>query len=238
MFEASFLVACAERAIPVAFVGALIGLDNIAVGQFMIAQPVVGALAVGYLVGEPLLGVWVAMTFQLLWVGQIPVGAYVPPSAPLTAAAAVGLAAPAEAPIAVRAVLAAAAAIPVGVAAGKLDLWIKARNVGILHRAENDLLDNRPHALGGAVVRGVATFFLKDFALLLVAVFVGSAVLGVVLPRVPEAWYRGFELAFVVSPAVGLAAALRTYWKRRNAIAFAVGAAAAALALVVFTIAL
>ncbi|UCH78343.1 MAG: PTS sugar transporter subunit IIC, partial [Candidatus Coatesbacteria bacterium] len=175
---------------------------------------------------------------QLLWVGQIPVGAYVPPSAPLTAAAAVGLAVPAGVPLAVRAVLAAAAAIPVGVAAGKLDLWIKVRNVGILHRAENDLLDNRPHALGGAVVRGVATFFLKDFLLLLVAVFLGAAVLGVVLPRVPEAWYRGFEVAFVVSPAVGVAAALRTYWRRRNALAFAVGAAAAALALTIFTIAL
>lgn len=236
MFEASFLVACAERAIPVAFVGALIGLDNLAVGQFMIAQPVIGALAVGYLVGEPMLGVWVAMTFQLLWVGQIPVGAYVPPSAPVTAVAAVGLAGPAEVPLAVRAVLAAAAAIPVGVAAGKLDLWIKVRNVGILHRAENDLLDGRPYALGGAVVKGVATFFLKDFALLLVAVFVGSAVLGLLLPHVPEGWYRGFELAFFVSPAVGLAAALRTYWRRRNAVAFAVGVGAATLALAVFAV--
>jgi PTS system mannose-specific IIC component/fructoselysine and glucoselysine-specific PTS system IIC component len=235
MLDGSVLLACAERAICVAFVGALLGLDNIAVGQFMLAQPAVGAVLVGYIVGEPLLGVWVALTFQLLWIGQIPVGAYVPPSAAITAIAAVGLAGPSAAPLPARAVAAASLAIPVGVLAGRLDFWIKSRNVGVLHRSENDLLDGRPLALGGAVIKGVANFFLKDFFLLLVAVFVGSIALALALTQVTPALQRGLDLAFVISPAVGIGAALKVYWKGRNLAAFGVGAAAAAVVAFLFS---
>jgi mannose/fructose/N-acetylgalactosamine-specific phosphotransferase system component IIC len=228
MVDASFIVACAERAVAVAFVGALLGLDNIAVGQFMLGQPAVGALLVGYIVGEPLLGVWAAVTFQLMWLGQIAVGAYVPPSASLTAIATVGLAVPVAAPLTSRAVVAAVLAIPVGVVAARFDIWIKSGNVGILHRGENDLLDNRPAALEAAVVKGMASFFFKDFLLLLVALAAGSFVVALALRQLTPAMHRGLELAFIVSPAVGIAAALKVYWKRRNVLAFGLGAAASA----------
>ncbi len=235
MLDGYLLLACVERAINVAFVGALLGLDNIAVGQFMLAQPAVGAVFVGYIVGEPLLGIWAAFTFQLLWAGHIPVGAYVPPSAPMTAIAAVGLAGPAEAPLPVRAVVAAAFAIPVGILAGRLDFWIKSRNIGILHRSENDLLDGRPFALGGAVIKGTAIFFLKDFFLLLFTVFIGSMVVTLILRNLTPSWRDGLELAFAVSPAAGIAAALKTFWKGRNVLAFGAGVAVAAVTALLFS---
>jgi mannose/fructose/N-acetylgalactosamine-specific phosphotransferase system component IIC len=236
MVDIHIVVACLERAVIIAFVGALLGLDNIAIGQFMLAQPAVGALLAGYIVGEPLLGIWAALTFQLLWLGQIPVGAYVPPSASLTAIATVGLAAPVAAPLASRAVLAAALAIPVGGLAGKLDIWIKSRNVAILHRSENDLLDGRPLAMGGAVVKGVAVFFLKDFFLLLAALVSGSLLVAAALFRFTPPLHRGMELAFATSPAVGIAAALKVYWKRRKLVAYGVGAAVAVLILLLWEI--
>ncbi len=235
MIEGSFILACVERAVSVAFVGALLGLDNIAVGQFMLAQPAIGAVFVGYIVGEPLLGIWAALTFQLLWVGQIPVGAYVPPSAPITAIAAVGLAGPLGAPLPARAVAAAVLAIPVGILAGRLDFWIKSRNVGVLHRSENDLLDGRPLALGGAVIKGITYFFLKDFFVLLSTVLVGSVILTLALKHVTPNWFRGLEYAFVVSPAVGIGAALKTYWNVRNLAAFAIGAATATGTILIFS---
>lgn len=228
MVDLNILMAFAERAVCVAFVGALLGLDNIAIGQFMLGQPAVGALALGYILGEPVLGIWVAVTFQLLWLGQIPVGAYLPPSASITAIVAVGLAAPVSAPLASRAVVAAALAIPVGALAAWLDILIKSRNVGVLHRSENDLLDGQPLALGGAVVKGVARFFFKDFFLLLFAVFGGLFLVAQVLQRLTPSWDRGLELVFAISPAVGIAAALKVYWKRRKIIAYGLGAAAAA----------
>jgi mannose/fructose/N-acetylgalactosamine-specific phosphotransferase system component IIC len=225
--DLSFFMTCAERAVCVAFVGALLGLDNIAIGQFMLGQPVIGALTLGYILGEPLLGIWAAVTFQLLWLGQIPVGAYLPPSASITAIAAVGLAAPVAAPLASRAVVAAALAIPVGAVAAWMDILIKSRNVGILHRSENDLLDGQPLALGGAVVKGVARFFFKDFFLLLFTVFGGLFLVALVLQRLTPACDRALELVFAISPAVGIAAALKVYWKRRKIIAYGLGAAAA-----------
>ncbi len=236
--EGYFILACIERAVSVAFIGALLGLDNIAVGQFMLAQPAIGAVLVGYIVGEPLLGIWAALTFQLLWVGQIPVGAYVPPSAPITAIAAVGLAGPVGAPLPARAVAAAALAIPVGILAGRLDFWIKSKNVGVLHRSENDLLDGRPLALGGAVIKGVTYFFLKDFFVLLATVLVGSLILALVLQHMMPGWSRGLEFAFVISPAAGIGAALKTYWKLRKLTAFAIGAVAAAAVIYLFALVL
>ncbi len=230
--DAATLVMLAERAFAVAFVGAFLGLDNIAVGQFMLAQPAIAAVLVGYLVGEPALGIWVAVTFQLLWIGEIPVGAYVPPSAPITAIAAVGLAAaPVGVPLATRAVAAAVLAVPVGMLAGRLDIWIKSRNVAVLHRAELDLLDGRPYALGGAVIKGVTRFYLKDFFLLLVAVFVGSTILYVALPQINPILSKGAAAAFVVSPAAGIGAAVKVYWKRANVLVFAAGAGLSAAAL-------
>jgi len=227
-----------ERALAVAFVGAILGLDNIAVGQFMLAQPAVGAVLVGFLVHEPLAGVWAALTFQLLWAGQLPVGAYVPPNAAIMAIAAVGMAAPAPVPFPLRVVAAAALAVPVGIAAGKLDVWAKTRNVAVLHRAEKDLLDGRPFALGAALMKGAAHFFLKDFFLLLVAVFAGGYALTLALPHLGAAADKAAAAAFAVSPAVGLGVALRTYWNRRHAAAFAGGAVAAALAMLILVTAL
>ncbi len=222
----------AERAVLVAFVGALLGLDNIAVGQFMFAQPVVGAVLMGYLVGEPLLGIWAALTFQLLWAGQLPVGAYVPPNAAMTAIAAVGLAAPGAGPFTSRAVAAAALAVPVGIVAGRLDVWVKSRNIVILHRAENDILDDKPFALGGAIIKGVANFFLVHFALLAVAVFVGAALVTGFLPFVGEAGHKALRMVFWASPAVGVGAAMATYGGKRHALAFAGGALVAVVAAV------
>jgi len=236
-FDGATALWLAERAVVVAFVGALIGLDHIAVGQFMVAQPVVGAVAVAWLVGEPLLGVWSALTFQLLWAGQLPIGAYVPPNAAITAIAAVGIAAPGSLPFSSRMVLAAALAVPVGVLAGRLDMWVKSRNIGVLHRAENDVLDGRPFALGGAVVRGIARFFLKDFCVLLAAVFLGAALMTAAAPFIPARAVNGLRYAFVLMPAVGVASALRMYGKKNAVVAFAVGVVVALVAIGAFTLA-
>jgi mannose/fructose/N-acetylgalactosamine-specific phosphotransferase system component IIC len=55
------------------------------------------------------------------------------------------------------------------------------------------------------------------------------------LRYVTPVWHRGLELAFVISPAVGIGAALKVYWKARNLAAFAVGVAAAAAAAFLFS---
>ena len=223
----------AQRAVTVALAGGILGLDNIAVGQFMLAQPVVGAVLTGFLVGEPLLGVWAALTFQLLWVGELPVGAYVPPNAAITAVAAVGLAVPSEAPFESRAVLAAALAIPVGIAAGRLDTWIKARNVDVLKRAEEGLLSEKSNFLRAAILPALARWFLKDFFLLALTVFAGCVILDAVLPAIPARWHQGMALAYAVLPAVGAASAIRAFASKKNWPVLITGAGLAAAAILV-----
>jgi fructoselysine and glucoselysine-specific PTS system IIC component len=227
----------AKRAVTVALAGGILGLDNIAVGQFMLAQPVVGAVLAGFLVGEPLLGVWAALTFQLLWVGELPVGAYVPPNAAITAVAAVGLAVPSEAPFESRAVLAATLAVPVGIAAGRLDMWIKARNVSVLKRAEEDLLAEKRHFMEGAILQALARWFLKDFILLALTVFAGCVILDAALPAIPARWHQGMALAYAVLPAVGAVSAIRAFANKKNWPALIGGAGLAAAAILISVLA-
>jgi len=70
----------------------------------------------------------------------------------------------------------------------------------------------------------------------LAAVFAGSIIVALTLKKLTLAWDRGFELVFAVSPAVGIAAALKAYWKRRNVLAFAAGVASAAAAFYLISI--
>lgn len=234
-FDSITVLALTQRAVTVGLAGAVFGLDNIAVGQFMLAQPVVGAVITGFLMGEPVLGVWAALTFQLLWVADLPVGAYVPPNAAITAIATVGLAVPSEAPLESRAVLAAACAIPVGLAAGRLDTWIKARNVDVLRRAEEGLLAEKKYFMEDAIVRALVRWFVKDFLLLALTIFAGCVILNTVLPLIPARWHQGLALGYAVLPAVGAVSAIRAFGTRKNWPALLFGLALAAAAIVIVT---
>lgn len=202
----------------------------------MLAQPVVAAVVLAYVMGEPQMGVWAAMTFQLLWAGQLPVGAYVPPNVAIMAMAAVGIATAAAGPTPVRAIVGGAVAIPAGIAAGRLDVWVKTLNIKIVHQAEKDLANDRPYALGLAVARATGHFFMKDVLILFFSVFGGGLILHYVASASLAGLSAGWEFAYAVSPAVGVGVWLRHYWNQRNATAFGIGmVVAAALWVLVFS---
>lgn len=57
----------------------LLGLDRTAVLQCMISRPLVAAPLTGWLLGIPLAGFETGILLELLWLGRLPVGAFVPP---------------------------------------------------------------------------------------------------------------------------------------------------------------
>ena len=77
----------------VAVAGAIVYLDTTAVGQFMICQPLIACPLWGLIVGRPEIGLFFGVTFQLLWLGSLPIGAAKFPEGNLGAFVATALAA-------------------------------------------------------------------------------------------------------------------------------------------------
>lgn len=218
------------RAVALAGLGAFLAWDNIAVGQFGVAPPAVSAVVIGMVVGDVPLGIWSALTFQLLWAGRLPVGAYVPPNAAVTGVAAVGLGFSAlhpSVPLATRAVLAGALAVGAGVLAGRGDIAVKKANVASLHLAERGLDAGKEGALAQGVMLGALRFFVKDFVILIGVFGVGWPIITGVVKALPAGAGEAFRLAFVAAPAVGVGSALSNLRTKRDAVSFALGTALA-----------
>lgn len=80
-------------AVWVAVAGAIVYLDTTAVGQIMICQPLIACPLWGMIVGRPEIGLFFGVTFQLLWLGSLPIGAAKFPEGNLGALIATALAA-------------------------------------------------------------------------------------------------------------------------------------------------
>ena len=63
---------------PVSLLMAFFSLDVSAVGQFMISRPIVTGPVVGWLVGQPGIGLELGALIELIWIGDVPVGAHLP----------------------------------------------------------------------------------------------------------------------------------------------------------------
>ena len=89
MFDAHMILAI----VGIALIGGLIGLDRTAVGQFMISQPIVAAPLTGWMLGDPIAGIIIGVVLELIWVLDMPIGAFVPADATISAVSATAIAA-------------------------------------------------------------------------------------------------------------------------------------------------
>jgi len=67
-----------EHWFPVSLLMAFLSLDVSAAGQFMISRPIVTGPVVGWLVGHPGIGLELGALIELIWIGDVPVGAHLP----------------------------------------------------------------------------------------------------------------------------------------------------------------
>ncbi len=63
---------------PIAILMAFLSLDETAVGQFMVSRPIVTGPLVGWLIGRAGIGLEMGALIELIWIGDVPVGAHLP----------------------------------------------------------------------------------------------------------------------------------------------------------------
>ncbi|MCP4230144.1 MAG: hypothetical protein GY771_08345 [bacterium] len=219
------ILSAAITIIGLSALGAVIGLDYIAWGQTMLAQPVIAGVILGTIAGEPIIGMWAGLAFQFLWAGKLPVGQYVPPNAFNAAAftVIVATALPESIPTALRAVGAGLLAVPVGTLGGRQDVKVKKGNDKIVAKAEEAIGEDDFGGINRAIATGLFRFFRKDLSLLLISTFVATTLLWPLLTLVEGYATSAAELAFRVLPAIGIGAALRGLRSRRNLFGYIAG---------------
>jgi mannose/fructose/N-acetylgalactosamine-specific phosphotransferase system component IIC len=63
----------------IALIGSLLALDTTVAFQFLISQPLFSCTLIGYLSGNPMVGLQVGFYLQLIWLSSLPVGAAILP---------------------------------------------------------------------------------------------------------------------------------------------------------------
>ncbi len=190
----------------VALAGGLIGLDRTAVGQFLFSQPVVVAPLTGWLLGDTTAGVVIGVALELIWVLDMPVGAFVPADATIgalfaTAIAVLGGRGAEPLPVEGVSILLATALVPITMRA---DGIVRVANARFFPADAGR--DDR--ALARAQAAGLAVFFLKTFVLLLVSLPFGIAAIGLFL-RLPAPAHRAMTVFVTLLPLLGAAAVVR-----------------------------
>lgn len=152
-------------------VGAL-GLDQTAVAQVMISQPLVGGAILGWSAGDPAAGLLAGAFFQFLCLTELPVGASVPPDGALAGligvASFLALGHPSGWSDQALLGLLACAFLPLAALARVLDVRVRRLN-GVWVRLTARLLEQgRLRLAQAAAAGGVVLFFLRAFLLALV----------------------------------------------------------------------
>ncbi|MGC1454526.1 MAG: PTS sugar transporter subunit IIC [Nitrospirota bacterium] len=219
----------------VAFVGGLIGLDRTAVGQFMISQPIVVGPLTGWILGDAGAGFVLGAVLELIWVLDMPIGAFVPADATIstvsaTAIAALGSPGGASLPVIGFSILLTTAMVP---ATMKADGIIRHWNSRLADALVIGPGPDMRRTLVRAHLSGLPVFYLKSFVLCLVFVPAGIAAVSA-FNHFPESVHRAMSLFVKLLPLVGAALVVRKLSIRTVDLFFLSGFVIAAVAGLLF----
>lgn len=193
-----------------ATVGGLIGLDRTAVGQFMLSQPIVAGPITGWALGDPLAGLFIGGTLELIWVLDMPVGTFVPADSTVAAVAATAIAVLGSGGAAAPAVIGFSMFLTVLMAPASMlaDHLMRRRNAQIPELALSRGGFPTESRVTFWHLAGLLAFFLKTFVQCLLIIPAGIVAVHLFL-RAPDVLHRAMSLYVHVLPLLGIASATR-----------------------------
>jgi len=215
-----------------AFIIGVLGLDQTAVAQVLLSQPLVGGVILGWSAGDPGSGLLAGAFFQFLCLTDLPVGASVPPDTALAGlicvATFLSLGHPPGWGDQALLGLLAAGFLPVAMVAKACDVRVRRANRIWLRLTEYLLQHGRFRLAQAAANGGLLFFFLRAFILALV-VLNAVALWGRSGLNLPAGAAPACALFARCVPLVGLAALLAQRRRPGWPISLAAGIAAGIL---------
>lgn len=169
--------------------------------QLSLWRPLVAGTGTGIIMGDPVQGLIIAGTLELIWLGVVGVGAYVPPD--VVAGSIIGTS------IGILsgegAVASIAIAVPVAVACQQLDILWRTGTVALVHRADKAAIEGDLDKLDKLHLLGVPFLILTRAVPVFLAVFFGAKYVENLFSAVPQVIMDGLGIAGGILPALGFA---------------------------------
>jgi PTS system mannose-specific IIC component len=195
--------------LPVALLGAILGIDVVTFPQAMISRPIVAATAAGAFVGSPFEGLTIGATLELLALGMLPFGASKYPewgSASVVGGAlyASQLHDPAGAlPASVL------AALLTAVVSGWSMIKLRRFNARRAARVRADLDAGDADAITGLQLFGLTADLIRGF----LVTFAGMIVFKPLVPGIVSIWHSNMMYSRAIVMSLAAAIAVAAVWK-------------------------
>ena len=213
---------------PISLLLAFLSLDVAAVGQFMVSRPIVVGPLVGWVTGHPQIGIEMGALIELIWIGDLPVGAHLPMDLMMLTGVSVAFACelsggptPPEAMMTYTL----GVAIPLAGLSTEVDIWVSKFNVRWVHFAQRMALSSHIKTFGWINWLVLAELFVKGFlvaALSLTLAHWTSALFLMLSGRVIEGLYYAHWLLM----ALGCSAVIDLLVEKKTAVYLALSIAA------------
>ncbi|OGF49049.1 MAG: hypothetical protein A2231_03760 [Candidatus Firestonebacteria bacterium RIFOXYA2_FULL_40_8] len=199
----------------VSLVAAVIAIDVRTIGGTMISRPLVVGPLVGLMLGDVGIGFYVAILVELLWIGLLPIGAYLPvETLPITTVAVsltIMLKGEMGMPVPALLIFSLMAAIPLGYVGRWSEVHIRnlnsAMSASLVKAAENGEF-SRISLIQGA---NIFITFLKNFILCFVPIFFGRNLFQNIVTSMPLQFKEGVLDANWLIPALGFAVVMEIF---------------------------
>jgi mannose/fructose/sorbose-specific phosphotransferase system IID component len=200
-------------AILIAIIIGLIYLEGYGYGYWLISRPVFGGALLGLIMGDMKTGLIVGASVELMYMGVLPIGASIPPNAPMA-----GLIGTAFAILSGgKPEVGIALAVPVGVLTQLLVMLAWNVNIFLVHRAEDYCRKGNIRKFEMTHLMGLIVFFLVGAIPGFLAVYFGSDLVSGLVNNLPAWFMDGLKTASGILPAIGMAMLLKMmdfkkYW--------------------------
>ena len=197
------------KAIIVAIWAGLCALDKFG-PHLGFRKPLLAGVVVGILLGDPMQGLIIAGTLELVWLGTNNVGAYQPPD--VISGSVVGVA------IGILSgggeATGVGVAIPVALLVQQLSMIVMTTNVSLVHAADKIVQSGEFGKIDKLQYLGGLAFFLSRAIPVFIAVWLGAPAVEAVLAFIPKYMLTGLTVASKIIPAVGIAMLLSMMLKK------------------------
>lgn len=200
-------------AVLIAIVIGLIYLEGYGYGYWLISRPIFGGALLGLIMGDVKTGLIVGASVELMYMGVLPVGASIPPNAPMAGLIGTALAILSGGKPEIGITL----AVPIGVLVQLLVMLAWNINIFLVHRADKYCREGNIRKIEMTHLSGLIVFFLVGAIPGFLAVYFGSDIVNNFVKELPAWFMDGLKTTSTILPAIGMAMLLRMmdlkkYW--------------------------
>jgi mannose/fructose/sorbose-specific phosphotransferase system IID component len=200
-------------AILIAIVIGLIYLEGYGYGYWLISRPIFGGALLGLIMGDLKTGLIVGGSVELMYMGVLPIGASIPPNAPMAGLVGTALAILSGG----KPEIGIALAVPIGVLVQLLIMLAWNINIFLTHKADKYCEEVNIRRFEMTHLSGLIVFFLVGAIPGFLAVYFGSDLVNSFVKTLPVWFMDGLKVTSAVLPAIGMAMLLRMmdlkkYW--------------------------